>query len=350
LNATDGWRYIFSLTRTPQGLNGKIWDDFVLDDETGKFAVAAMQPWYKDYMGWMNRMWNEGLIDPESFTQDYDTYLTKIANGRVAGNIDSYWEWFPTNQDLINSGQDELSLMAFDIYAAPGIRENRYIYNDIAQRTGFSVTIGCPDPILVTQFFNFITSEEGQIMVRWGIEGENYYIDEKGQRVFNQANLDELLLDELAYKKRSGVDYLAGSINEWMCWPAGSKASNGQNFDSQSGEDREAMFGPTERETLTAYGFTYFTDIFYDSSKLPIHPYGAYANMPGSDDDFIINAKTQFDQIFFPSLVRSIMVPQGEFNSGWETFMNEIEATNIHLYLEHLDKQLIERKILWGIE
>jgi putative aldouronate transport system substrate-binding protein len=350
LNATEGWRYMFCLTRIPQEMNGKPLDEFILDDSTGKFIVAATQPWYKEYMRWMNHMYSDGLIDPESFTQDFDTYLAKIANGRVAGNIDDYWEWFPTNQEIINSGRDELSLIPFDLFAAPGIRESRYNYNDIAARGGYSITVGASDPAKITRFFNFITTEEGQLLMRWGIEGLNYNIDDKGMRVTVQEDIDEMRIDEIEAQKRTGVSYLPGAINEWLVWPAGAKTSNGQALISRSSDDELAMFGPNERETLAAYGFTFFSDVFYDTSKLSIHPYGAYTNMPGSDDDFVINAKTQFDQMFFPGLVKCVTASPGSFNAEWDAFMKDIEATKINLHLEHLDQQVLDRKTLWGID
>lgn len=42
-------------------------------------------PYAKTYYKILNQMWNEGLLDKEMFSQNYDQYLAKISSGRVVG-------------------------------------------------------------------------------------------------------------------------------------------------------------------------------------------------------------------------------------------------------------------------
>lgn len=51
--------------------------------------MEGSKRYYKD----LNKLWKEGLIDKEVFVQNYDTYLSKIAQGRVVGFYDQWWQF-----------------------------------------------------------------------------------------------------------------------------------------------------------------------------------------------------------------------------------------------------------------
>ncbi len=43
----------------------------------------------------------KGIVDPESFTQTYDEYISKLSTGRVLGMIDQWWDFAYTAGDAI---------------------------------------------------------------------------------------------------------------------------------------------------------------------------------------------------------------------------------------------------------
>ncbi|SER66005.1 extracellular solute-binding protein [Lachnobacterium bovis] len=72
----------------------------VTDDK--KVICTATQKGYKDGITWMHKLYKEGLIDKECFTQDWSTYVSKGKSGRYGvcftwdvANIDNLKDWIP---------------------------------------------------------------------------------------------------------------------------------------------------------------------------------------------------------------------------------------------------------------
>ena len=147
------------------------------------------------------------------------------------------------------------------------------------------------------------------------------------------------------------MNYFTGGINEWLCWPPGLVTRNGICVIHQVIDpgDVAAMFGEVEREVLAAYGLEFFTDVFVCPSRLPIFRYGGLG-FPSSNDDFVIMAFSAFDVMYFPGIVATIVAPREDFDAEWESFLAAIDATNIHQHIEHLNNELQNRRILWGLE
>lgn len=79
------------------------------DPDTGRHIAVtddlevictATQEGFKDGLAWMHGLYEEGLIDPEAFTQDWSTYVSKGKSGRYGvcmswdiANIDNLADW-----------------------------------------------------------------------------------------------------------------------------------------------------------------------------------------------------------------------------------------------------------------
>lgn len=72
----------------------------VTDDK--EVICTATQEGYKKGIAWLHKLYEEGLIDKESFTQDWSTYVSKGKSGRYGvcfswdvANIDNLKDWVP---------------------------------------------------------------------------------------------------------------------------------------------------------------------------------------------------------------------------------------------------------------
>lgn len=72
----------------------------VTDDQ--KVICSATQEGYKSGIEWLHKLYEEKLIDPEAFTQEWSTYVSKGKSGRYGvcfswdvGNIDNLNDWVP---------------------------------------------------------------------------------------------------------------------------------------------------------------------------------------------------------------------------------------------------------------
>ena len=72
----------------------------VTDDK--EVICTAVQDGFYEGLKWMNHLYEEGLIDPEAFTQEWSTYVAKGKSGRYGvcfswdvANIDNLKDWVP---------------------------------------------------------------------------------------------------------------------------------------------------------------------------------------------------------------------------------------------------------------
>lgn len=72
----------------------------VTDDQ--EVICSATQEGYKKGIEWLHKLYDEKLIDPEAFTQEWSTYVAKGKSGRYGvcfswdvGNIDNLKDWVP---------------------------------------------------------------------------------------------------------------------------------------------------------------------------------------------------------------------------------------------------------------
>ncbi len=72
----------------------------VTDDK--KVVCSAVQDGYKEGLKWLHKLYAEGLIDPEAFTQEWSTYVSKGKSGRYGvcfswdvANVADLEDWVP---------------------------------------------------------------------------------------------------------------------------------------------------------------------------------------------------------------------------------------------------------------
>jgi putative aldouronate transport system substrate-binding protein len=90
---TYDW-HVFDLINPPQFLAGFPNDgNGIVSPRTGEYTVhlgtEIAKRWYKI----LNTMNAKGLVDRESFVDNYDQYLAKLANGQILGVHDQMWQF-----------------------------------------------------------------------------------------------------------------------------------------------------------------------------------------------------------------------------------------------------------------
>ncbi len=72
----------------------------VTDDK--EVICTGTQSGFRDGIEWLHKLYEEDLIDPEAFTQEWSTYVAKGKSGRYGvcfswdvGNIDNIVDWVP---------------------------------------------------------------------------------------------------------------------------------------------------------------------------------------------------------------------------------------------------------------
>ena len=77
-NGAEGWRYLLSSFGVPINYN-----TFLYIDENDQVTFSGFAPGFYAAMEWLHTLYAEGLMDPETITQDSNTWANKVNNGDV---------------------------------------------------------------------------------------------------------------------------------------------------------------------------------------------------------------------------------------------------------------------------
>lgn len=152
---------------------------------------------YRDALVELNKLWGMGVIDPEIFILQKDQAFSGLMNGK-AGTFISWWS---TAYELIRDGMYDLqptTEWATAVIVGPeglkGAKDNGRVTNTVC------ITTACEDPALAMKVLDAMQTDEIWWLVRYGIAGEHYNLDEngvydgtrteEGQQLFESMNMD----------------------------------------------------------------------------------------------------------------------------------------------------------------
>ncbi|MCZ4149281.1 ABC transporter substrate-binding protein, partial [Escherichia coli] len=122
------------------------------------------RPEEREYFRWLNKLYNEGLLDQDSFVQKTDQYKSKIASGRVLGVIDQDWGYADAENALKSAGKDEATYSHFPVTLSSDIKDHSFQDPGFVSGWGVGITTSNPDPVRTIKFFDYLASEEGQVL------------------------------------------------------------------------------------------------------------------------------------------------------------------------------------------
>lgn len=178
------------------GAYGLVRDTFCVKD--GKVVYSPAEAEYKDFLSEMAKWYKEGLIDSDFAATDSASVKSLITTdvagayfGSLAGNLGGY---NTALQEICPEGQ---------IVGAPWVTSfDGNAYQQEAQHAraliglGTIITTGCEDPVMAVKWLDEHYSEEGTLLMTFGIEGVSY----------EMVDGEPVLTDEIL-KNPSGLSY-----------------------------------------------------------------------------------------------------------------------------------------------
>ncbi len=199
-------------------------------DVDGNIVHQIRRDSYKNALAYANDLARSGLLTKEGFMNPFDINNAKFINGEAIAMRDNYYSF--TNvvevQDTV-----KVPVKPFDTY---GFSFQYSPWRSIA------ITKNCKDPARAIQFIEYLASNEGQLMMGYGIEGEKgawtgnadegpyFYFDseikspffKQGKPVIYEEFQAERSIDFNAYAKRTGINnhtYMQNwAFNNWNIW------------------------------------------------------------------------------------------------------------------------------------
>jgi putative aldouronate transport system substrate-binding protein len=147
----------------------------VFDEDAGEYRYAGATDEYREMVEYFAGLVEDGLMDPESFTQEDDQAFAKLANEQsyaITTNAQELLGNRTTLETSLGAGNFELDKIRVPAGPEGDVMRGMRIEN------GFMVSSAAaekPNFVATLQFLDWLFySDEGLEFARWGVEGETF--------------------------------------------------------------------------------------------------------------------------------------------------------------------------------
>ncbi len=139
-----------------------------IDDE-GMVKLLPLQDGYEDMLTYLNMLWEENLIHKEIFAQD----LTQLAS-QVNSDTVGYATHGNNTQWMGATREQFVAVPALE--GPDGSKGWNHAFPKVQTTGTFAITSANEHPEATMRWVDHLYSEEGTVLVRFGIEGESYEV------------------------------------------------------------------------------------------------------------------------------------------------------------------------------
>lgn len=225
---------------------------------TGETIVGAMDPEgpFWEVAEFFNKAYRAGILDPESLTQDVNTFMGKTAEGKTMGTLD--W-WRAMDYDFV----DEDAVMVCMPFGP--FKTIQGIYGS-AVPTGSGnmfISSGCQYPEKAMELIGYLWSDEALRYIYNGMKGETWDFDESGNPVFIGETAEAYAIS----KDKGTTMKEKSSIGEegfyWVCGGHELQSLDGKAIEIEKSEDFRAMYSEgAGHEFAKDYGCDYMGQVY----------------------------------------------------------------------------------------
>lgn len=277
----------------------------------------------REYFRWLNHLYNEGILDPEFATQTHEDYIAKISSGRVLALLDTDWDYADGEKVLKADGKYGKTYAGIPFTMDKDTKCAALMYQGLTTGFGIGITTACKDPVAAIKYLDFICSDEGQVLVQWGIEGVNYFVDENGKRYRTDEEIASATSDK-DYAKKTGVGF---HNYPFPYYGNGEVDPTGNTYTTTSKESVIAEYDVEQKAACEAWGVEMLVDIFPQTSEFETPKYSAiWAYAKPMEFDEIAN---QLDEISWSGLISCVIAPEDQFDSLYDEMLAELEKTGM---------------------
>ncbi|NGZ77833.1 ABC transporter substrate-binding protein [Saccharibacillus alkalitolerans] len=349
LNADD-WKIMIGVTN-PAFLATGLPDngEFYINPETFEVKMHYKRPEEKEYFRWLNKMYNEGLLDKETFTQKDDQYKAKISSGRVLGTINQEWDYSEAENVLKGSSDATMQNRIFGHFPVTLSEEYKdHSFMDVGFPGGYGIglttNLSEEEQIRAIKFIDWMASDEGQVLYQWGIEGKHYNV-ENGKRVIPQEIQDRKTKDTAAFTKETGIGQYTTMAPHYG---DGVKDATDNYYTTNFPEQIQSAYTQPEKDALKEYGAKTWKDLFPQPEELGTSPWGAAFNLPAPSDPAYTVAFQKQTDIVRKRIPEAILATPDKFDAIYDGMIKELNAPDIVKMEEIFSQQVKDTVELWG--
>lgn len=134
----------------------------------GKVSGTVNTPEYREYLEFFHKLYAEGLIDAEGFSQNTEVFSNKIKNNQVG----TYYSW--TALEYLSSEQEKDWVVLPTIAAKEGVQPvaNGEIDRSTINKNGWVITTQCDHPEAALRLWDYLARDaESKMTVAMGEKG-----------------------------------------------------------------------------------------------------------------------------------------------------------------------------------
>lgn len=326
----------FTVTNASNHLAGYPNDgDVMIDMETYEAKMYAGSEWEKRWVKALNELNAEGLFDPETFTMDQDQFIEKMTTGRLLGYFAYGWQVGEAT-NVLRTGPDELRYAPLPVTFEEGIKDQYIDPPSFVANRGVALSVKAKDPVRIIQYFDNMLKEENQKLIQWGIEGENYLVDENGRFYMTKEQLDNR--NDNQFKEKFGwMDFEYG----WPRYGNNSVFEDGNAF-AVGNQPEIFQMGLTDgdKALLEAFGAETFSGYFSDPDDRPWYPAWSFTIEQGSPEQLV---KKQVEELQLEYVTQMVLANPADFEGLWERYTQELSRLDIARYEQFMTEEVKKR-------
>ncbi len=198
----------------PLDLNMQCWSLYIIErsfgivndnyvDENGNVKLKWRDPKYRDVVKFMARLNREGLLDKDMFVKQSNQITEDRATGItfcIASSFDQLWD----ASSVLKRSNDK----AFYKVIEPMSAVDDPVFSPVVPYSYWTMTsmpTAGKNPELAAKFLRYMWSDEGELLMNYGIEGEHYTVDSEGYMDIKPEVLAEQANNADGFMKKTGI-------------------------------------------------------------------------------------------------------------------------------------------------
>jgi hypothetical protein len=291
-----------------------------------------MEPPVLPFMKFLNKLYSEGMMDPEGPLQIEEDEVAKLISGYAFSTLGGWHSSYQATKTFVGIEGKEDNMFVPMILS----NEGEQYWNLNTANAGWrmvGITTSCERPDKVLQFLEWVyTDSNAQLLLGYGFEGKDYIWNDDGEPDIN---------DEIDATHDGDYYYELGLSNggkgpwSWAFWPMPSRTNEGYPPNVSQCDYRMNPEGNVD-PALKAVGESPF-NFFYDTSGTYFAEYGYIGITIGADDPMNI-AKGTADNLINDAVANMIRAEsEAEVEQIYNDTVQQMVDAGIEDYINYMN-------------
>lgn len=292
-------------------------------EEDGRLYNRVRDPRYLTAMHMMNDLYTEGLLDKDLYTNQGDMLTQRLSTGNVFAFAASYWGANDANKSLEQTHGEDAIFLPYNV-VGDGVDPEDSTTGERSSLgwDAIAITKNCENLDAALAFFDFCASQEGQDLMLWGIEGEDYTLEDGKYTPIGDI-VDRLQNDPDA-KDETGI-----SRWEWF-------VKNASHADGSP-----TRLSTVNRTRVQEYAYKNLEGTYYDTAE--------YDGLLPAGNDPVVLKSQKVQDIVNQAYAQMVAAPSAEeMEKIYQQMMADVEAAGLADVEEVINENYQKRMAIWN--